>query len=67
MQLVESKIVATVFLLDYGHHYTVDAEKMHALPEFALRLWPQAVQFTIYGILPSTLSFKPDINKFSPE
>lgn len=67
MNTVKSSIVVTVLLVDYGHHFKVDSKKLYTLPEFALQLWPQAIQFTLYGVLPSTMSFNLDIDKFIPE
>lgn len=67
IQAVESKILVKVFLVDYGHHLQVCLRSVYALPDFALALWPQAIQFTIYGILPTSMAFKPDINNYSLE
>ena len=67
MKAINSSLLVTVLLLDYGHHFIVDSKKLYALPEFALELWPQAIQFTLHGVLPATLTFNSDINKFIPK
>jgi len=68
MELLTDKgnLMAKVFLLDYGQHLS-NVQELHVMPDWALYLWPQAIQFTLYGVLPTHMAFNDMQNKFNLE
>ncbi|XP_059478533.1 putative ATP-dependent RNA helicase TDRD12 isoform X2 [Neocloeon triangulifer] len=59
-------VEAKVFLVDYGHHLSVEAPKLRPLPDWALDMWPQVKLFQLYGLLPAQIIHCEETDKYEP-